>query len=65
MRSVGVKGTTLLTIITLILTPIFDSSGNTVWKVSTRSKQVTTVQCVAGQPCPAKLREIVRFYSEL
>jgi hypothetical protein len=52
VRSIGGRGVTIVTIITLIFTAFAGRHG-TQLKLTGMTVETRVVQCVAGQPCPA------------
>jgi colicin import membrane protein len=57
LRSIGVRGVTVLTILTFIFAPL--GKGEKTNKIVGKTVQKATIQCVVGTPCPAA-RTIVR-----
>jgi hypothetical protein len=64
MRSAGTRAFTIVTIVTLLFTPVFNKHGKEVGKrLVDRSSVVTRVECGPQQPCPARktiVREVMR-----
>lgn len=51
MHSGGFRGFTVVTVVTLMIAPVF-KGHQWLWKLVGRSEQTYVKQCVANQPCP-------------
>ena len=52
MNSGGIRGFTVVTILTLVLAPIL-SHGHSIWSLGSVTTESHTEACVVHQPCPA------------
>jgi len=61
MRSVGQRGATVVTIVTLVFAPVAKGK-HWVWRLFSSSSTVTTVACADNQPCPAQQKIVDKIY---
>ena len=54
MRSAGTRSVTVVTIVTLLFSPLFHHGKQTGEKLVGKTESTVTIKCQPGAPCPAK-----------
>ncbi len=64
MNSGGIRGVTVMVVMTLVFAPVF-KNGHWLYRLTGKSQKTTVVRCTEKAPCPAKKTSVRRVYRPL